>query len=213
VAEQIDAVMEDIGIDAAKTGMLGSAGIVYSVTERVLRHAIQPLVVDPVMVAKSGARLLAPEAEAMLRERLLPLALVVTPNLAEAAVLAGCEVTALEEMHEAARRIAGMGPQWVLVKGGHLGGDPVDLLFNGAEFIELARPRVEGANTHGTGCTYASAIATFLGHGLSVPEAVEKARDAVQVALEHPLAFGRGHGPFDHSAMFGLAAPGSETAH
>jgi len=208
VAEQIDAVVEDIGVDAAKTGMLGSAPIVYIVAERILRHGIKRLVVDPVMVAKSGARLLAPEAEAELRDRLLPLALVVTPNLAEAAALAGCEVATLEGMREAGRRIADTGAQWVLIKGGHLSGDPVDLLFDGAEFIKLARPRVLTQNTHGTGCTYASAIATFLGHGCSVPDAVTRARDAVQVALEHSLSIGRGHGPLDHSAMFGLAMPG-----
>ena len=94
------------------------------------------------------------------------------------------------------------GAHWVLIKGGHLSGDPVDVLFDGAEFMELARPRVRTQNTHGTGCTYASAIATFLGHGCGVPDAVAKARDAVQVALEHSLPLGRGHGPLDHRAMF-----------
>lgn len=202
VAKQIDAVAEDIGVDAAKTGMLGSAPIVEVVADRLRHHGIDRLVVDPVMVAKGGDRLLEPDAEGVLRERLLPLALIVTPNLAEAAVLADRQVASREDMREAARCIAGLGTRWVLVKGGHLSGEPVDLLFDGTDFIELARPRVSTENTHGSGCTYSAAIATYVGAGLSVPDAVARARDAVQVALEHSLALGNGHGPLDHHAMF-----------
>ncbi len=202
VARQIDAVAEDIGVDVAKTGMLCGAATVEVVADCIRRHSITRLVVDPVMVAKSGAPLLKPDAVSALRQKLLPLALVVTPNLREAAALAEMEVTTLEEMRRAAQRIAKLGPRWVLVKGGHLPGDPVDLLFDGREFIELARPRVPTENTHGTGCTYASALATYIGWGLSVPEAAESARDAVQTGLENSLALGRGHGPLDHHAMF-----------
>jgi hydroxymethylpyrimidine/phosphomethylpyrimidine kinase len=203
VTAQIDAVAEDIGVAAAKTGMLSSAPIVEAVADSLRRHEIGNLVVDPVMVAKSGDRLLAPDAEQVLREELLPLALVVTPNLAEAAALAGAPVENPDQMREAARRIADLGPRRVLVKGGHLSGEPVDLLYDGARFAEIARPRVDTVNTHGTGCTFSAAIATFLGRGEGVGQAVQKARDALQLALEHSLPLGRGHGPLDHRAMFG----------
>ncbi len=202
VALQIDAVAEDIGVDAAKTGMLSSAPVVEAVADRIRHHRIERLVVDPVMVAGSGARLLEAEGERALRESLLPLALLVTPNLSEAAALSGTEVRKPDQMREAARRIAGLGPRWVVVKGGHLEGAPVDLLFDGSDFTELARPRVETPNTHGTGCTFASATATFLGHGESVPDAVRLAGEALQAAIEDSLPFGKGRGPLDHRAMF-----------
>ena len=208
VARQIDAVAEDIGIDAAKTGMLSSAAVIEVVSERLQRHHVERLVVDPVLAAKSGARLLRPEAEQTLRHKLLPLALVVTPNLHEASVLAGRTVATLRDMREAALRIAAMGPRWVLVKGGHLNGDPVDVLFDGRQYIELARPRIATQNTHGTGCTYAAALATYIGWGLSVPEAAEAARDAVQMALERSLALGHGRGPVNHHALFWAYRPG-----
>ena len=202
VAMQIDAVAEDIGVDAAKTGMLSSAAIVEAVADCVRRHAFERLVVDPVMIAKNGARLLAPEAEASMRDLMLPLAMLVTPNLPEAEALAGIPVQDPEAMREAARRIAGLGARAVLVKGGHLAGDPVDVLFDGSHFTELKRPRVATQNTHGTGCTYSAATATFLGFGHGVAEAVALARDALQTALESALPLGGGHGPLDHRAMF-----------
>ena len=205
VALQIDAVAEDIGVDAAKTGMLAGAGIVEAVADRVRHHGIRPLVVDPVMVAKSGAPLLAPQAREALRNALLPLAAVVTPNLAEAEELSGMPVYDLASMREAARRIHALGPRWVLVKGGHLPGGPVDVLFDGRDFYEVARPRIETRNTHGTGCTYSAAIATGLGHGMDVPASVEWARDAVQLGLRGALELGKGAGPLDHGALFRLA--------
>jgi hydroxymethylpyrimidine/phosphomethylpyrimidine kinase len=202
VGAQIDAVAQDIGIDAAKTGMLANRAIVQAVADRVRQHAIRPLVVDPVMVAKSGHPLMAPDASAALRELLLPLATVVTPNLWEAQELCGVPVRTVSEMAEAARRIRQLGPEWVLVKGGHLSGEPVDVLSDGTDCRQVRRPRVHTGNTHGTGCTYAAAIATGLGAGMSVPEAVEWARDAVQAALEGALSLGRGAGPLDHAAMW-----------
>ncbi len=204
VAQQIDAVAEDIGIDAAKTGMLGERPIVEAAADCVARHGIRPLVVDPVMVAKSGDLLLQPDAVAAIRERLLPLATVVTPNLHEAAALAGTEVDDVASMRRAARSIRQLGPDWVLVKGGHLEGDPTDILFDGGEFREVSRPRVDTTDTHGTGCTYSAAIATGLAHGMDVPEAVEWARDALQAALRHALSLGRGHGPLGHGSMIGF---------
>jgi len=201
VALQIDTVLEDIGADAAKTGMLGGAAVVEIVAERIAHHGIERLVVDPVMVAKSGAPLLAPHAEDALRERLLPLALVVTPNLPEAETLCGFEVRTPEHMREAARRLCDLGAAWALVKGGHLEGEPVDVLSDGADCIEIARVRLPTENTHGTGCTYASAIATLVGGGMPVPQAVAAARDAVHRAIEHSLALGGGHGPVNHAAI------------
>ncbi len=202
VAAQIDAVMDDIGADAAKTGMLASARVVEAVAERVRDHGIAPLVVDPVMVAKSGDSLLASEARGALCALLLPLATVVTPNLPEAAQIAGIAVNSLREMREAARRIMDAGPRWVLVKGGHLRGEPADVLFNGSQFHEVGRPRVPTQNTHGTGCTYSAAIATGLAKGMDVPRAVQWARDALQIALKSSLQLGSGVGPLDHGTMF-----------
>jgi len=202
VAAQIDAVAEDIGVDAAKTGMLADAAIVEVVAERVVHHGIEKLVVDPVMVSKSGAALLTREAERVLASALLPLALLVTPNLDEAQKLTGLRVRDIAEMKEAARKIIETGARWVLVKGGHLKGGPVDVLYDGCDFWEVSRPRVRTRNTHGTGCTYSAAIATELGKGKEVLRAVESARDALQAALRDALPLGRGWGPVNHSAMF-----------
>ena len=210
VAAQIDVVAEDIGIDAAKTGMLASSEIIETVADRLRFHAIARLVVDPVMVSKSGDELLKPEAREALCRSLLPLAMLVTPNLSESETLSGKPVRSLAQMKEAAKRIREMGSEWVLIKGGHLPGQPVDLLFDGSQFWEVARPRVETKNTHGTGCTFSAAIATELGRGRSVPQAVETARDALQAALENALPFGGGHGPLGQGAMFqcGRQRPG-----
>lgn len=207
VALQIDAVAEDIGIDAAKTGMLASRAIIEAVAERIRHHGIRPLVVDPVMVAKSGDALLAADARAVMRDLMLPLATVVTPNMAEAAELTGRAVGDLGEMKEAARSVCGLGAQWALVKGGHLDAGPVDVLFDGEGLYEIARPRIHTRNTHGTGCTYSAAIATGLAHGMSVPDAVEWARDALQAGLIGALSLGQGAGPLDHGALFGQRRP------
>ncbi len=206
VAAQIDAVMEDIGADAAKTGMLGGRAVVEVVADRVRRHDIGPLVVDPVMVSKSGDELLAADAVDALRRLLLPLATVVTPNLPEAAALAGIPVETPDDMREAARRIHALGPGHVLVKGGHLEGEPTDLLFDGSAFQAVTRPRVDTPNTHGTGCTYSAAIATGLARGMAVERAVEWARDALQQALEASLDIGKGCGPLGHAQMGAVRA-------
>lgn len=205
VAAQIDAVAEDIGVDAAKTGMLASRSIVEVVADRVKRHGIRLLVVDPVMAAKSGDALLEAGARAVLRDVLLPLATVVTPNLAEAEELTGFRVRRRDAMVEAARRLHELGPEWVLIKGGHLEEDPIDVLFDGRDVYEVRRPRVHTTNTHGTGCSYASAIATGLARGMAVQDAVEWARDAVQAGLESALRLGHGAGLLDYAAMFRLA--------
>ena len=157
VAQQLRSVLGDFGADAAKCGMLSTAPIIEAVAEGLREHPIEKLVVDPVMVAKSGATLLEPDARLALIERILPLALVVTPNLPEAGVLANMHVDGRPEMEEAARRIHALGPRYVLVKGGHLKGEALDLLWNGREFTAFVAPRVDSTNTHGTGCTLSAA--------------------------------------------------------
>jgi hydroxymethylpyrimidine/phosphomethylpyrimidine kinase len=198
VAAQIDAVIEDIGADAVKTGMLASAAIVETVAERLRHHGITQVVVDPVMVAKSGDRLLREDAVQALRQTLLPLALVVTPNLPEAEALAGMAVRGRGELEEAARRIAALGAHYVLVKGGHAPGDPVDVLFDGHVFQEFHGARVQTRNTHGTGCTLSAAIAAHLARGAPVEEAVKRAKDYLTVALRTAYPIGHGHGPLNH---------------
>lgn len=202
VAAQIDAVLSDIGADAVKTGMLSSSAIVGIVADRVVAHDVKMLVVDPVMIAKSGDPLLAVEARQSLVGDLLPLALVVTPNLHEAAELCGEPVRTHEEMLVSARLIHSLGPQYVVVKGGHLADskDAIDVLYDGDEYREFRSPRIETDNTHGTGCTFASAIAAELAKGSSVVQAVGAAKDyldgAIRAAAE--LDIGHGHGPVAH---------------
>jgi len=195
VEDQFDAVVGDIGVDAAKTGMLSSAAIVRAVSRRIDRYSIEKLVVDPVMVAKSGDRLLSEDAEETLRDELLPLAHVVTPNIPEAEVLTGIEVEDEASMEEAAISIHRMGPEYVVVKGGHLKGKPIDILYDGESTTTLVTDRLAGKNTHGTGCTYSSALATFIGKGMEVSEAVAEAKEFVTDAIQHGLDLGRGHGP------------------
>ncbi len=210
VTAQIDAVMTDIGADAAKTGMLASAPIVGAVAESVRRHGIDRLVVDPVMVAKSGDRLLREDAVEAVRRDLLPLALVVTPNIPEAEVLAGRRIESEADMAEAARAIAALGPRYVVVKGGHLPGEPVDLVFDGAAVERLSSPRVETRNTHGTGCTFSAAIAAELAKGAAPLEAIARAKAYLYQALAHSYAVGAGHSPVHHFyALWRPAAAGA----
>ena len=199
VREQIDAVATDIGIDAAKTGMLSNAGIVEAVAEAVRCHGITRLVVDPVMVAKSGDRLLQDEACAALRERLLPQAFMVTPNVPEAEVLSGMRVDTETALREAAVRIHGMGPRFVLMKGGHMDlPEAVDWLYDGQRFESFSAPRIRTRNTHGTGCTYSAAIAAYLALGLEAADAVVRAKAYLTEAIKHALPLGEGHGPLNH---------------
>ncbi len=202
IALQIDAVITDIGADAVKTGMLSSATIIATVTRKIREYHLAPLVVDPVMVAKSGDPLLRADARDALIRELLPLATVVTPNLHEARVLCGFEITNLDEMRRAARVIRALGPQNVVVKGGHLPetSDAIDLLFDGDTFREYRAPRIESNHTHGTGCTFASAIAAELAKGHPVAKAVGIAKDYLTQTLRASvgLEIGHGHGPMNH---------------
>jgi len=193
LADQIDAVREGFPVRAVKTGMLYSSELIQVVVDRMTHHPPVPLVVDPVMVATSGARLLQEDAVATLRRELLPLATLVTPNLHEAAILADREVRDLEGMRDAALAINQLGGAAVLVKGGHLAGDAVDVLFDGDQFHELRARRIPSTGAdHGTGCTLASAIAAGLVLGLALPDAVSAAKRALTDALLNRCALGDG---------------------
>jgi hydroxymethylpyrimidine/phosphomethylpyrimidine kinase len=198
VARQLRSVLEDLGADAAKCGMLSTAAIIEAIAEVLAEMPIEKLVVDPVMVAKSGDPLLQPDARQALIGRILPLALVVTPNLPEAEALAGIPVTSREDMEEAARRIHALGPRHVLVKGGHLKGDAVDLLWNGRVLTAYSAPRVDSSSTHGTGCTFSAAIAAGLSRGRPLPDAVRDAKAYVTRAIREGFKAGRGVGQLRH---------------
>lgn len=198
VAAQLDSVLGDIGVQAIKTGMLASATIVETVC-CVLAGVGAPVVVDPVAVSKHGDSLLSAGTVEAVKERLLPLAAVVTPNLLEAQLLTGIQITDEAGMLKAAEVIFGMGPQWVLVKGGHLPGSPVDLLYDGRRAIRYPGQRIESRHTHGTGCTLASAIASYLAKGADMPGAVASAKEYVAGAIRGGFPLGAGIGPVDHA--------------
>ncbi|NNU82879.1 bifunctional hydroxymethylpyrimidine kinase/phosphomethylpyrimidine kinase [Geobacillus sp. BMUD] len=202
VAAQIESVAVDLGADAVKTGMLFSAEIIRTVAEQVKKHKWERLVVDPVMIAKGGAPLLQEEAVAALKEELLPMALVVTPNIPEAEALTGVVIRTMDDRREAARLLHRMGARYVVVKGGHDddGEETVDLLYNGSEFSYFKSKRIDTRHTHGTGCTFAAAIAAELAKGRHPADAVATAKAFVQSAIAHPLGIGRGHGPTNHWA-------------
>ena len=197
VRAQLDSVLSDIGVQAVKTGMLASPDLVAAVCD-ALAEVAAPVVVDPVAVSKHGDSLLSPGTLEAVREQLLPLATVVTPNLFEAQLLTGLTITDEEQMLTAAAMINAMGPQWVLVKGGHLPGNPVDVLSDGHRVIRFAGERVESVHTHGTGCTLASAIASRLARGDDVPSAVRAAKAYVTGAIAAGFPLGAGIGPVDH---------------
>ena len=195
IEQQMDSVLSDIGADAAKTGMLASSGIVEIVAAGIKRYKVRPLVIDPVMVAKSGDSLLSEDTRQTLKTVLLPLATVVTPNLPEAEVLCGHPVKNMDDMRAAAKRIIDMGPDNVVIKGGHLEGRAVDLLYDGVSFETFDAPRLDQHNTHGTGCTFSAALATFLADGDGITEAVGKAKEFITRAIAQGLDIGSGHGP------------------
>ncbi len=201
IAQQIEVVLADIGADALKTGMLHSAEVIATVAASLRRHAAGvPLVVDPVMVAKGGHRLLLTEAETALRDTLLPMAALLTPNLPEAEVLAGFPVRIEADMKRAAEKLTSLGARAVLMKGGHLEGDRVvDLLVHDGKVERFEDQRIPSRSTHGTGCTLASAIAAGLAQKMSLHDAVARARAYVRRAIETAPGFGQGHGPLNHA--------------
>jgi hydroxymethylpyrimidine/phosphomethylpyrimidine kinase len=201
IRQQMEVVLDDIGADAVKTGMLHDEGVIDTVASVLeARAASVPLVLDPVMVAKGGAPLIEMSAIDALKRRLIPHAAVLTPNLPEAEILCGQAIDDVAAMREAALQLLALGCRAVLLKGGHLAGDTVhDLLATASGIREWQSPRIDSRHTHGTGCTLASAIAAGLAQGMAVEPAVGRARDYVQRAIASAPGFGRGHGPLDHA--------------
>lgn len=195
VSSQIRSVVLDIGVDAVKTGMLCNAAIISRVALDLKDLDLQNVVVDPVMVAKSGDRLLREDAIEALVSKLFPIALVITPNLNEAETLTGMRLGCVEDMKRAAVKLRQFGPEYVVVKGGHLPENPVDLLYDGRNFRQYPGLRYPAPNTHGTGCTFASAITAYIARGSSVEDAVAGAKTFINGAIAAGLALGRGHGP------------------
>ena len=199
VAQQLDAVAEDLPPAAVKTGMLGTGELIEAVAAGLARHRLPNYVLDPVMVATSGDRLLVREAERLFAERLVPLAALVTPNLDEAAILVGEAVRTPDHMERAGRALLRLGAQAALVKGGHLTGETVvDVLVTAGEAKRFSRPRIDTSSTHGTGCTLSAAVTAGLAHGRPLLQAVEDALDFVQRALASAPGLGAGHGPLNH---------------
>lgn len=200
IAEQIKSIVSDIGTDAVKTGMLSSPDIVTTVANSIEKFELKNLVVDPVMVAKSGDPLLSENARKVVKERLLPLATVITPNLFEAEVLLDLSIKTIDDMKNAAEQLRKTGCQWVVIKGGHLADEveAIDVVYNGKDFELLKAPRFNSRNTHGTGCTFSSAIAAGLAKGYEPLQAIKQAKEYITEAIRHGLAIGKGHGPTNH---------------
>lgn len=195
IRAQIDAVVDDIGVQAAKTGMLASVEIIEAVATAIREREISNLVVDPVMVAKGGARLLHSNAIAALYRHLLPLATVVTPNIPEAEVLLGRALVTLDDRRQAARELVALGPRAAVVKGGHADDGAIDVYWDGVEMVELEGRRIDTRNTHGSGCAFSAAIAAGLAKGDDPLAAVRAAKVFIAGAIEHSLELGKGHGP------------------
>lgn len=202
IADQIDAVFEDMPVDAVKVGMLSTPACMEAVAEKLLEYAPHPVVIDPVMVAKNGCPLMAPEAIETFIRRILPLADLLTPNLPEAEQITGFTITSLADMERAAKAIGEMGCRSVLVKGGHAVGDATDVLYDGERFFHYTTERIDTKNTHGTGCTFSSAITANLAKGLSMAQAVEQAKTYITGAIAHALPLGKGCGPTHHFYHF-----------
>ncbi|MCL6458854.1 MAG: bifunctional hydroxymethylpyrimidine kinase/phosphomethylpyrimidine kinase [Gorillibacterium sp.] len=202
VKQQIDSICEDLGADAVKTGMLFSGEIIHAVAVKLRFYRFDKIVVDPVMVAKGGASLLREEAVKAMKDILLPLAMVVTPNIPEAEALTGLTITGMEQRKEAARMLIALGARHVVIKGGHAdeSEEIVDLLYDGRDFSEFKSLRTFTAHTHGTGCTFAAALTAGLAKGQSVIEAVAEAKAFIEAAIEDGLGIGHGHGPTNHWA-------------
>lgn len=201
IESQIDAIVSDIGADVVKTGMLSSSTVIEVVAAKARQHGMDALVVDPVMVAKGGDKLLQDDAVDALRSLLVPIAMVITPNIPEAETLLGVKIETLDEAKEAAQALVGMGARAAVVKGGHLSGPPTDMLYDGEEFRAFTSRRIDTTSTHGTGCTFASAIASNLAKGLPLRQSVSLAKSYVSSAIRLAQPIGRGHGPLNHFHM------------
>lgn len=198
VGDQIDAVFEDIRVDGVKVGMLSNAEIMKITAEKLRQYQPPAPVIDPVMTAKGGGVLMQRDALQMLIQEIIPLAFLLTPNIPEAETITGLKICGTDEMEAAARIIHGMGARNVLIKGGHLAGDAEDILFDGIKITRFRTQRIKTQNTHGTGCTYSSAIAANLAKEMGLQEAVGAAKTYITSAIEHSLPIGKGHGPVNH---------------
>ena len=198
VSLQFDSVFVDIGIDAVKTGMLYSPGIVQVIARKLEESRIPFIVVDPVMISTGGDSLLESKSLEIMKRELIPLATLVMPNLHEAEVLSEMTIRSVEDMKKAAQKIHNTGCKAVLVKGGHLTGDAVDLLFDGEEFARFTASRINTRNTHGTGCTYSAAVVANLAKGKSLRDAIKISKIFVTKAIEQAFPLGKGHGPLNH---------------
>lgn len=199
VLDQITCLFDDIAIDAVKIGMVSSIALIEAIAEALGKVQRPPVVLDPVMISKSGYALLKEDARQALVDKLFPLADVVTPNIHEAEALVGYDISDQDQMEKAAKQIIALGAAKVVVKGGHMEGSAAtDILFDGETFSEVTSPRLETTNTHGTGCTFSSAITAYLAKGNSFVEAVQKAKTYIAGAIEHALDIGKGHGPTHH---------------
>jgi hydroxymethylpyrimidine/phosphomethylpyrimidine kinase len=207
VRHQMEVCLQDIGADAVKTGMLANTSIVEIVAEVLKKYQVSRVVVDPVMVAKSGDPLLERDAVEALKRKLLPLATLITPNIPEAEVLCQRAIRSLEDMRQAVVQLAQLGPRYVVLKGGHLPGPAVDLYYDGKQIVELTAPRIETRNTHGTGCCFASAIAAGLARGWDVLEAARCAKEFITQAIQGGLCVGKGHGPANPLVWLGRCPP------
>lgn len=202
ISRQIEAVLTDVKPQAVKTGMLSNADIIQTVSDGLRKYSVKKLVVDPVMVAKSGDRLLQDNAISALIERLLPQAMVLTPNIPEAEVLTGKKITTISDMEIAADTLRAMGPKYIIVKGGHLKGEAIDVFYDGRKIYHLRHQRIRSKNTHGTGCTFSAAITAHLAKGFTVLESVRLAKRYISLAITHAFSVGSGHGPVHHFHKF-----------
>jgi len=203
IEKQMDMVISDIGVDAVKTGMLGTSSVIKLVAEKLKEYSVQKLVVDPVMIAKGGARLLENDAASALVTDLLPLATVITPNIPEAEVMLGYSIESIDDMIKAAKELVKLGAQSAVVKGGHLEGEPVDIFYDGVEIYTFQGTRIQTRHTHGTGCTFAACLTAELAKGHSLVDSVETAKGFITAAIKQELGLGQGHGPTNHWAYKG----------
>jgi len=198
IDHQLKAIFDDIEVDAVKIGMVSNADAIDIIAKHLGKYCPQKVVLDPVMVSTSGFPLLQPEAREALVKKLFPLTFLVTPNLAEAEVLTGIKISTLDEMREGAKEIAKLGPQNVLLKGGHLEGQPIDVLYDRQEAFYFYGERLEGIHTHGTGCTLSSSIASNLAKNMDIREAIERSKEYITTAIRHSIQLGEGAQPTHH---------------
>jgi hydroxymethylpyrimidine/phosphomethylpyrimidine kinase len=198
VAKQIDCIYDDIRVDAVKIGMVSSVEIIEAIANSLVKNRADHIILDPVMISKSGYHLLKPDSQNALIEKLFPLALLVTPNLFEAEVITNRKIESVGQMEAAAKEILKLGAKNVVIKGGHLEGDAVDVFYDGGSFEYYAKKRIETKNTHGTGCTFSSAVAALVAKGYQLPAALSIAKEYINTAIAHAIALGSGHGPTNH---------------